>query len=344
MYESNRAIILTALPIEYMAVRAHLTELTEKTHSRGTIYEQGQFKSPHGVWQIAIVEIGAGNSGAAAEAERAIEFLDPCLAFFVGVAGGIKDAGLGDVVAATKVYGYESGKSATEFLPRPELGNSAYPLQQRAKAVARNAVWQQRIKKVDNEVSKAFVGPIAAGNKVVSSKKSNVYQFLRQQYSDALAVEMEGFGFLRALEANRQVEAMVIRGISDLIASKSRSDGEGWQEIASANASAFAFQMLSKLQPGSGSQPSTPPSNDPSKSNDVPLNVRQALVDILKVRFNLAELRNLCFDLGVEHEDLPQTRAEMARELVELLYRKERLQQLVMLGKQRRSNVQWPDV
>lgn len=62
--------------------------------SIGYVYEKGFFVGRYR-WQVAVGEIGAGNDGAAFEAERAINYFNPSVAVFVGVAGGVKDVGTG---------------------------------------------------------------------------------------------------------------------------------------------------------------------------------------------------------------------------------------------------------
>ena len=258
------ALVLTALPVEYAAVRAFLKNLREEEDAVGTVYEVGTFDSDDSRWTVCLCEIGVGNVGAATKVERALHHFSPAVAFFVGIAGGIKDVSIGDVVIATKVYGYESGKSASGvFLPRPDVANSSYRLIERARAEARRGLWYPNRNRLlhtgKGKVPRAFVTPIAAGEKVVASEQSETARFLRENYGDALAVEMEGAGFLRALHAHVDIAALVIRGISDLLSGKADADRRGSQTMASRNAAAFAMAILARLgaAPGAYELPSS---------------------------------------------------------------------------------------
>jgi nucleoside phosphorylase len=224
--------------------------LREERHPRGTLYQVGDLVGVYGTWEIAIVEVGAGNVRAAMEAERAIAHFSPHIALFVGIAGGLKDVGLGDVVASTKIYNYASGKDRRTFEPRPDLGESAYELVQRARAEAREDDWVARVVgRKPARTPRAFVAPIAAGEVVIADRQAATARLLRQMYGDAVAVEMEGRGLLQAAQANSPVLAMVVRGISDLLSGKASADAAGSQQQAAAHAAAFAMQLLAKLPP-----------------------------------------------------------------------------------------------
>ncbi|MGO9801190.1 MAG: NB-ARC domain-containing protein [Candidatus Binatus sp.] len=245
----HRAVVLTALQVEYDAVKSLLKDRHDDLH-QGAVYERGLFEAKGQTWEVCIHEIGAGNANAALKTERIIAYFKPQVAFFVGVAGGIKDVRLGDVVVATKIYGYESGKAEEGFRPRPEVGESTDCMIERALAERRRDDWMERLGAVpETNPPCVFVGAVAAGEKVVASTRSAVYQFLRSNYGDALAVEMEGRGFLEATRTHKEVDALVVRGISDLIEGKTEADKSGSQDVASRHAAAFAFQVLAKLYP-----------------------------------------------------------------------------------------------
>jgi nucleoside phosphorylase len=247
----KRAVILTALEVETRAVLRHLPEMTDEA-VHGTVFYRGQFDE----WDIAIAEVGIGNSAAAVIAERAIRHFEPRAALFVGVAGGIKDVQIGDVVVGTKVYGYERGKEHQDrFLPRGDSHVANHALEQRARATRLRGAWKSRLDpQLSNEKARIEIGPIAAGEKVIASTRGPIAAFLKQNYSDALAVEMEGRGFLEGVHVNPEVQGCVIRGISDLLEGKSEADTEGSQARAADAASAVAFELLSRLDGFRGKQ------------------------------------------------------------------------------------------
>lgn len=245
------AVILTTHPIEYKAVRIHLDNLQEETHPQGTIYERGIFTAERQNWQVGIVQIASGNSSAAIAAERAIAYFQPAVVFFVGTAPGLKGIVPGDIVVATKVYDYESGQAyGTSFRSQPEIGKSSFRLIERAKAEARKTDWQRRIPdSLTTLVSSSHVhiGPIAAGEKIISSPRSEVLRLIQTTFGDTLAIEMEGKGFLLAAHENEQIQALIVRGIVEHIAAQSPNHTLAAQTIAAHHASAFAFEILARL-------------------------------------------------------------------------------------------------
>ena len=255
---SCEVVILTALPVEFRAIVAHLQETLEVMHPEtGTIYQVGSFPGKQGMWHVAVAQIGMGGLSAASETERASSFFHPRIMLFVGIAGGLKDVRHGDVVVATKIYAYESGKAEARFKPRPELWRASHALEQRAGAEANNQEWLSLLddQHPDPEPH-VLLGSLAAGEKVLATQRSNVYRLLQATYGDSLAVEMEGHGFLQAVQTNQNVYALVIRGISDLLADKATAEKEGWREVAAQHAAAFAFQVLAKFTlPGESPPP-----------------------------------------------------------------------------------------
>jgi nucleoside phosphorylase len=236
-------LIVTALPVERTSTIRHLKSVQSVRHEAGNQYTTGEFMS----WQVCVAQVAPGNSSAALETERAVQYFNPDIALFVGIAGGVKDVKIGDVVAGSKMYGYESGADREHFQPRPDVFLASYPLLQEANLIAQNDEWLARIPgDLAGQKPRIFVGPIAAGAKVIKSSEGAVAKLLRENYGDTLAVEMEGEGFMRAAHANK-VDSMVVRGISDLLDGKAEADKSGSQDTASNNAAAFAFQLLALL-------------------------------------------------------------------------------------------------
>src|SRR5439155_26940210 len=125
-----------------------------------------------------------------------------------------------------------------------EAWRASHALEQRARAEARNDQWLTFLGSTcPDPAPQVHLGALAAGEKVLASTQSNLFRLLKTTYSDALAAEMEGHGFLAAVHANHSVHALVIRGISDLIDGKSTSDATGSQTVAAKHAAAFAFQI-----------------------------------------------------------------------------------------------------
>jgi formylglycine-generating enzyme required for sulfatase activity len=87
--------------------------------------------------------------------------------------------------------------------------------------------------------------------------------------------------------------------------------------------------------------PEQPRSTPPHPAPMGPSSDRAELRRKLAEHFNREELHTLCFDLGIEHENLPDTKDGMARELVAHCERHGRISDLVAACKRLRPRVEW---
>ncbi|WP_105970802.1 5'-methylthioadenosine/S-adenosylhomocysteine nucleosidase family protein [Streptomyces geranii] len=257
MPETKRTVtVLTALSLEYDAMREHLTDIETLTHPRyGTKAKRGQL--PGTPWQVVLVNMGEGTLTAATLTERVLTWLDPEAVLLVGVAGGLKDdIGIGDVVIATKVYSIHGGKQTPEgFLVRPEAWKASHRLEQAAK----EALGGGRAADFRTDFRTHFK-PIAVGDVVLTDQKSALARHIHTHYNDAVAIEMESTGVANAVHLAGEAGALIIRGISDKAdPDKSEADKGGSQPRAAGNAAAAAVAVLRELVPKQTTDPQEGP-------------------------------------------------------------------------------------
>nr|WP_285490381.1 5'-methylthioadenosine/S-adenosylhomocysteine nucleosidase [Amycolatopsis taiwanensis] len=238
-------VILTALNLEYDAVRRKLTNPRVHLHKRGTRFEIGDL--PGAAGRVALALTGKGNQAAGVLAERAVDEFSPAALLFVGVAGALWDTTqLGDVVMATHVYAYHGGTSEDDGLKaRPRTWEADHGLLQLASYLGRSG-WTGEISP-GVTTPKVHFGPIAAGEIVQNSRISHEAVWIRNHYNDALAIEMEGAGVAQAGHLSGSPVA-IVRGISDRADGTKNTDDDGsWQPRAAANAATFAIRLAEEL-------------------------------------------------------------------------------------------------
>lgn len=234
--EMPTAVILTALSLEYDAVRAHLTGVQERAHPGGTLAETGRL--PGSAWRIALVEIGEGARNAAALTQHVIDWLDPAAVVLVGVAGSLREEiAIGDVVVATKVYAIHGAKETEDGTRvRPEAWFPSHRLTQAARSALRGRTG-------------VHFKPVAVGDIVIAHSGSPTTAHIARHFNDAVAIETEGSGVLHAARLGN-LDALVVRGISDRADSrKTLADASGTQPDAARNAAEAAVAILRKAVP-----------------------------------------------------------------------------------------------
>ncbi|MFG1607741.1 purine phosphorylase [Actinoplanes sp. NPDC049265] len=234
MNVSPPIVILTALELEYKAVRDRLSGIREPPPAAGTRFEVGAA----GDGEVVVGVTGHGTHGTAALAERAVRVFDPAAVLFVGVARALRSSvRLGDIVVATHVYTYERAAVPADG---PRVRTTDDDLVQTARRLARRDV-------ADGSAPLVHFGPVASGQVRPDLPVAVPLRWLRPHYDDALAVELEPGGAARAGHLST-VPVGVIRGIGERADSAGGgTDGAGWPPRAARNAAAFAVALAGEL-------------------------------------------------------------------------------------------------
>ncbi|HFA50773.1 MAG TPA: hypothetical protein ENJ95_17330 [Bacteroidetes bacterium] len=297
-------VILTPIQIEYDAVRKHLTGLTEKTVA-GSCYETGQFAGRHHTFNITLHQTGPKNSSIALATEKAIQLFNPKIILVTGIAGGVKDVDIGDVVVGTKAYGYEAGKeTGNGFVARPEVVNYSKELLAAARSTARKNDWKKRCN-INSSRAKVVFGPIASGDKVIATTGASIFPLIKKYYNDTTALEMEAIGFGQAMLYHPQVLFANIRGVSDMLENKSKTDAGGAQELAAGNAAGFVFEMMYEM--------------DSTNLNIPIMNSKELSKAIYEILFPISKLESVK-DIGKELTEATDTSVRELWEKVRPLF------------------------
>ncbi|SDD59281.1 phosphorylase [Glycomyces harbinensis] len=263
------AVFCMPLQLEYDEVRNLLRGGDFGTRKeRDTHYATTALQGRHTGWNVALTVSDHQNEAAAVAVERAVAAFSPQVLFMVGIAGGRRDSAIGDVIAATEVYGYESGKETDEeVLTRIKTLPSSYRLTQEAREVDREGAWLDRLAlPARSAPPRVHHRPLAAGNRVIAGNASLTAALLHRECGDAQGIEMEGYGALAAAWRNSDVDVMVVRGVSDLVGGKDDASDAANQPVAARNAGAFALALLEQLEPRTGRGTAWEPPRQPRHS------------------------------------------------------------------------------
>ncbi|MEM7165128.1 MAG: hypothetical protein AAF581_06660 [Planctomycetota bacterium] len=324
--------IVTALPLELAAILKHFPTLHKVTvGSDSPTYYQAVVVAADSTTKYRVVAAllpCMGNVQAAATTANVISTWNPRFIVMCGIAGGLQadSQQLGDLVVATDVIYCELGKLTEVGLERRPV---SYPADPRLVDRARHlelSEWRARLPERPDEqpVVTGFpavhFAPVASGDKVIASA-SDAHS-LRSVHPRLAAVEMEGAGVAaNALTKAGQVGFFMVRSICDFADS---AKNDAWQQY-SAEAAASFLRALLESRPFGPSQGEW--TVEPFEVGAISSSwVREEFFPKLAQSISMDELRDLCFVLAVDVDNLPgaTTRAKMQ----ELLLRAEKQNRL----------------
>jgi len=327
--------LITALSKELDRLRFHFRHSKPIYIGTNTYFET---MSPSGLALVGAVCHGMGQLNAATLTMNVITKYQPKTIILVGIAGGLeRRIALGDVVVSSQIVDYELGKVTPDGL---DIRWSVYPVDTRLLNKVhnyRNSSWIDYIRtsrptsRNDAAKPSSHVGLYLSGNKVIADEKTA--GALRSFWKRSVAIDMEAAGIATVL---RQVEDppgfIVMKGICDYADSSKNDD---WQTYAADAAASFAYSFVTdSLTPQDFIWPHRQTRAKPSLSQ------REGLRVTLGEVYNISELRVLCFDLGIDWDEIAgERKSERIADLLGYCERHKRLPDLMAKVNRDHNNI-----
>ncbi|MFZ0570723.1 MAG: hypothetical protein WAM63_09585, partial [Rhodomicrobium sp.] len=201
----------------------------------------------------------AGNVQASQAVGQIIPECQPDLVALIGCAGGFPGKiGQYDVAVPAYVHYVARTKVGTGVEVRPLQEFCSKIFVDHCKNVQLLDGWHQYLApETPNAPVDVYFEPIVSGETVLVNSNSDFFRSALKASPKAVAIEMESYGFLSACR-ERQVEAVVIRGISDLLDNKPQPGRTGREPLlgldkeqykATRHAAALFFATLDFINP-----------------------------------------------------------------------------------------------
>ncbi|MBN1314799.1 MAG: hypothetical protein JXA42_05005 [Anaerolineales bacterium] len=327
--------LVTALPSELDRMLYHFRHAKKVVDNSRTGRVFFETISPSGLALVGATATGIGQLNAAALARDVVEIYSPKSVILVGISGGLdRKIPLGDVVISNQIVDYELAKVTPNgvetrwsvYQPDATLLNKAMSF--------RDSRWKQYIG-IDRPASSpardpdSHIGLYLSGNKVIADE--DTAGRLVAFWHRAAAIEMEAAAIAAIFrQLQKPPGFIVIKGICDYADSKKN---DSWQAYAADAAASFAYSFVTEqLSPQDLSWPHRQPTHDDSFSRALRITLQEA--------YDLSELRVLCYDLGVDWDEIAGSRkSEKIADLIQYMKRRRKLDKLIRMVNRDRSDV-----
>jgi nucleoside phosphorylase len=232
----RRVLIVPALASEAKAIISFFEDIGVKSTPSGLTYTTGRRKDfypelnqkARANWIYLIAPpTEAGNLQASRVVGQLIPECRPNLVALIGCAGGFPGKiDRYDVVVATSVHYIAPSKISSRMEVRPLQESCSRIFVDHCRNVQLLDAWHQYLApEAPNAPINVHFDPIVSGETVLANSDCEYYRAATAVSPKAVAIEMEGYGFLSACR-ERNVDAVVMRGISDTLDDKQQLSDE----------------------------------------------------------------------------------------------------------------------